>query len=271
MQARRSSRKAQSPRARIEREAEAFDDGSVMANNLRWKARVPHVMNGPNSRFGNERFRRLLGERVAGSRVLEMGCGCGELSRELHEMGASTIYAFDVSSHQIEEAQDRCRDLAGLTFHVQAILHHIDFREILVTLFETNLRPGGRMIFLEPMSHPLTLGFYRFARSAHTPDEWPITPADVRWLQQRFAASVVPINLLSFPAGVVSSLVMSSDENQLMRLADHIDRNLERRTHLLGRGREGIIVIDRPSGRPDEQNGSRVSRQLDLVTPRDPA
>jgi SAM-dependent methyltransferase len=194
---------------------------------------------------------------------MEVGCGCGELSAELHSMGASAIYGFDVSLHQIEEARARYGDLDGVTFHVhgaefpiagrfdlivgQAILHHIDFRTILVTLFERNLLPGGRMVFVEPMSHPLTLGFFRLVRSAHTPDEWPITPADVTWLRRRFGAQIVPINLSSFPVGVLSSLVLSSDDNWLMRLADRVDRRLERRRRLLGRGREGIIVIDSPA------------------------
>jgi SAM-dependent methyltransferase len=236
-----------------------------MENNLRWKARVPHVMDGPNSRLGNGRFRALLSERVGGGSVLELGCGGGELSAELHAMGASAIYGFDVSPRQIEEARARCDGLQGVAFHVhgaeapiaerfdvivgQAILHHIDFRTILGTLYEKNLLPGGRMVFLEPMSHPLTLGFYRLVRSAHTPEEWPITPADVDWLRRRFAARVVPINLFSFPAGVLSSLVLSSDDNGLMRFADRVDRRLERRRRLLGRGREGIIVIDRPAAR----------------------
>lgn len=234
-----------------------------MEHNLRWKARVPHVMNGPNSRLGYQRFRRLLREQVAGGRVMEVGCARGELSAELHAMGASAVYGFDVSPRQIEEARARYGELDGVTFNVhgaeapvtgcfdvivgQAVLHHLDLRAILVKLFDENLLPGGRMVFLEPMSHPLTLAFYRLVRSAHTPDEWPVTPADVVWLQRRFAARVMPINLLSFPAGVFSSLVFSSGDNMLMRFADRVDQRLDRRSHLSARGREGIIVIDRPA------------------------
>jgi SAM-dependent methyltransferase len=192
---------------------------------------------------------------------MDVGCGTGELSAELHAMGASVVYAFDVSPRRIEEARARYGGLEGITFSLhgaeapiagrfdlivgQAILHHLDFRATLEKLFEENLLPGGRMAFMEPMSHPFTLAFHRFVRSAHTPDEWPITPADVAWLQRRFAARVVPINLFSFPAGILSSLVLSSDDNGLMRLADRVDRRLERRKRLLPRGRQGIIVVDR--------------------------
>jgi SAM-dependent methyltransferase len=245
-------------------EAEAFDDGRAVENNLRWVARVPHVMSGPNSRRGDRRFQSLLSERVAGGRVMDVGCGTGELSAALHAMGASSVFGLDVSRRQIDEARCTYGGLPGVTFHLQsadapiagrfdvitgqAVLHHLDFRRTLVKLFEENLLPGGRMVFIEPMSHPLTLAFHRFVPSAHTPDEWPITPADSEWLQRRFAARVVPINLFSFPAGIVSSFVLSREDNVLMQLADRVDRRLERRRRLQARGRQGIIVIDRPRG-----------------------
>lgn len=249
---------------RIAREAAAFDDGRAVENNHRWVARVPHVMSSPNSRLGDRRFRWLLGERVAGGRAMDVGCGTGELSAELHAMGARSVYGFDVSQRQVETARARFGGLDGVSFAVhsaevpiagrfdvivgQSILHHIDIQSTLVTLFEDNLLPGGRMVFMEPMSHPFTLAFHRFVPSAHTPDEWPITPADIAWLQRRFTVHVVPINLLSFPAGILSSLVLSSEDNALTRLADRADRSLERRRRLQARGRQGIIVIDRPAG-----------------------
>ncbi len=248
--------------SRVAREAATFDEVPAVEKNLRWKARVPHVMHGPNSRLGAERFRSLLGERIAGGRAMDVGCGDGELSAEMHALGASAVYGFDVSRRQIEDARARYSGLEGVAFHLhdaetpidgrfhviagRAVLHHLDFRRVLVTLYERNLLPGGRMVFIEPMSHPLTLAFHHLVRSAHSPDEWPITPADVAWLRSRFGAHVVPINLLSFPAGVISSLLLPSDENRLMRLADRVDRSLERRHRLFARGRDGLIVIDRP-------------------------
>ncbi len=247
----------------MSREAEAYDDGQAVETYYRWVARVPHVMSGPNSKHGDRRFLALLDGRVTDGRAMDVGCGRGELSAELHAMGASAVYGFDVSRRQVGEARAKYGDLEGVTFHVhgaeipiagrfdlivgQSVLHHIDFRSTLVKLFEDNLLPGGRMVFMEPMSHPLTLAFHRFVPSAHTPDEWPLTPRDVAWLQERFAARVSPINLFSFPAAIFSSFVLPTDDNPLMRLADRVDRSLERRRSFLARGRQGIIVIDRPA------------------------
>lgn len=261
---RSSSNGTDDVQARISREAEVYDNRRAVEKWLRWVALVPHVMSAPNSRFGEQRFLSLLGERVAGGRAMDVGCGTGGLSAELHTMGASTVYGFDVSSRQVEEARAKYGELSGITFRQhsaevpiegrfdviagQDVLHHLDFRITLETLFENNLSPGGRMVFMEPMSHPFTLAFHRFVPSAHTPDEWPLTPTDVSWLQRRFGAHVVPVNLFSFPAAVFSSFFLPSADNWLTRLADRVDRALERRGRLAARGRQGIIVIDRPAG-----------------------
>jgi SAM-dependent methyltransferase len=247
----------------MSREARAFDEGRVAENNYRWVARVPHVMTGPNSKHGDRCFLSVIGARAAGGSAMDIGCGTGRLTARLHGMGARTVYGFDISQRQVEEARTRCDDMEGVTFGVHgvevpvagrfdaivghSILHHLDYRSTLERLFEDNLLPGGRMVFMEPMSHPITLAFHRLITWAHTPDEWPFTPADIAWLQQRFAARVLPINLLSYPVGIFSSYVLSRNDNRLMRLADRVDRSLERRRRLIARGRQGIIVIDRPA------------------------
>jgi 2-polyprenyl-3-methyl-5-hydroxy-6-metoxy-1,4-benzoquinol methylase len=248
--------------ARSSREALAYDEGCVTVTCDRWVKRVSHVVLGPNTVLGEQRFACLLGERVVGGSALDVGCATGSLSSELHRLGARTVLGFDVSPQHVEQARAEHGGLAGVTFAVhdaaapvegrfdviagRSILHHLDFRGILPRLFERNLKPGGRMVFMEPMSHPLNIAFHRLVRSAHTSDEWPLTPADAHWLRRRFDARILPINLLSFPAGVFSSFFLPSHDNRLMRLADRVDRSLERRRRVLARGRQGIVVIDRP-------------------------
>jgi SAM-dependent methyltransferase len=243
------------------READSYDNGEVWKETHRWHERVMHVLTGPNTMSGERCFDSLIGARARGGRVMDVGCGRGWLSRELHAMGAVSIYGFDISEYEVEQARTYCRGLDGVNFGVhgaeapiegqfdlivgRSILHHIDFREVIPRLYERNLASEGRMIFMEPMSHPLTLAFHYLVRSAHTPDEWPLTPADVLWLQQRFTVHVIPINLLSFPAGILSSLLFESPDNALMRFADGIDRSIERRPFFMARGRQGIILIDR--------------------------
>ncbi|HWY90137.1 MAG TPA: class I SAM-dependent methyltransferase [Solirubrobacteraceae bacterium] len=262
---RTSSDESAAVEARAEKEAKAYDDGQVWEISSRWHGRVPHVILAPNTLHAEERFRALIAARARGGRVMDVGCGRGVLSAELHAMGASSVYGFDVSQGEVDMAQAEYGELPGVTFGAhgieapiagafdlivgRSILHHVDFRRVLPVLFERNLAPGGRMLFMEPMSHPLTLAFHRFVRSAHTPDEWPLTPDDVTWLGERFAADVVPINLLSFPIGILSGLLHPwlSPGNLLMRAADRIDQALEDVTILRARGRQGLIIIDRPA------------------------
>jgi hypothetical protein len=104
------------------------------------------------------------------------------------------------------------------------------------------------MVFMEPMSHPMTIAFHRLVRSAHTPGEYPLNLSDVHWLEQAFPRCAVhPINFLSFPAGVLSSYLFRSPDNALTRATDAIDRRLERREWLRGYARQAIIVIEKPS------------------------
>ncbi len=244
------------------REAQLYDDGMVWAASNRWNQRVSHVFLGRNTIRGEERFRQLLEDKVRGRRAMDVGCGPGALTGELHALGAGSIYGFDVSANEVEKARASYGDLDGVSFGVhgadepiegefdvivgRSVLHHFDFRTALPRLYECNLAPGGRMLFMEPMSHPMTLAFHRVVRSAHTDDEWPLTPADISWLRHRFGARVIPINLVSFPVGVASSFLCSSPDNLAMRLSDTVDTWLERRERMTARGRQGLIVIDRP-------------------------
>ncbi|NJL52516.1 MAG: hypothetical protein HC930_10405 [Hydrococcus sp. SU_1_0] len=54
----------------------------------------------------------------------------------------------------------------------RAILHHLDYQEVLGRLYRDNLNPGGVMIFMEPLGSNLLLRLYwQLAKEAHTPDE----------------------------------------------------------------------------------------------------
>jgi hypothetical protein len=60
----------------------------------------------------------------------------------------------------------------------------------------------------------------------------------------------VPINYLSFPAGILSSFVFSAPDNPLMRAADRVDRALERRLPprvATAQARQLIAYVPKPS------------------------
>lgn len=71
------------------------------------------------SLFGGmcEIFRRLIGPRLDGARVLDLCCGEGYLSRFLAPLGPREITAVDLSSSLIDVARDRC-DAGNVSFRV---------------------------------------------------------------------------------------------------------------------------------------------------------
>jgi SAM-dependent methyltransferase len=149
---------------------------------------------------------------VDGLRVLELGCGAGDLSLELLRRGA-LLTAVDVSPGMVELARARAarfRPEAEPRFVVGAaertglpdesfdrvvgkwVLHHVD---VAAAARETRrlLRPGGRAVFFENQDRNPLL---RLARArlwgarrltwVGTRDEHPLTRADLDTLARSF-------------------------------------------------------------------------------------
>lgn len=248
---------------RAEREKQAYDERGVFEASAGWHARFSHVFESPNTAAHERIFARLLTGAIAGRRVLELGCGAGEHAEWLLAAGAGHVLGVDVSEKFVTRARER--EIPGrLEFRLgdvmqpiegsfdlifgRAILHHLDYRPLLVRLREQNLKPGGRMVFMEPLGSSLLIRlFWLLAPGAHTPDERPFDGADLRWLRQSFAeVEILPINYLSFPAGLFSSLVFRRADNALLRLCDKADRWIAGHLRwLVPHFRQAILVIGR--------------------------
>ena len=249
------------------RDARGYDEDAVHDNCNAWVNRVIHVLSGPNTQNAERIFDDIARQAAAGGRALDVGCGHGDFTRRLVEdLGASYALGVDVSETQLDAARavevpgriefarvDVTQGIPGRFDLIvgRAVLHHIDFREFLTKAYAEDLAPGGRLLFTEPCAHPMTVAFHKLVKSAHTEDEFPIMPSDIRWMHDQFHdVRVIPVNLLSFPAGVISSYLCSTPDNPLMRLADRVDRSLALRPRLEAYGRQGIIVITKGGGAP---------------------
>lgn len=250
--------------AREERERVAWDENDVWGRCDAWMGRVEHVFGGPNTRYGERLYDERIAAAAAGARVLDIGCGQGESTFKLLAYRPAHVLGIDISQLMIARARARAEGVEGIDFRIQSvqeplgerfdlivgrsILHHIDFREFLLRAYDRNLAPGGRMVFMEPMSHPLVLAFHKLVRSAHTPDERPLGRSTVAWLHRSFpAVELHGVNLLSFPAGIVSTYACASPENGLTRVADAVDRRLLSLAPWLSTyARQAMIAIDKP-------------------------
>jgi ubiquinone/menaquinone biosynthesis C-methylase UbiE len=150
---------------------------------------------------------------VAGLRVLELGCGHGDLTLQLLERGAR-VEAIDISSGMVEVTRARAeRFRPGAELGVRAapvedsgvadasvdlvtgkwILHHVDLAAAANEVHRV-LRPGGRGVFFEnhALNPLLSLGrrhvVGRFGvRRFGTEDEHPLTRDDYALWRSRFA------------------------------------------------------------------------------------
>ena len=137
---------------------------------IRWAGRRLHALNARHPWDHNAHFHRwILRSLPAGrSRMLDVGCGRGDLVRALAATGAR-VDGIDPDPGMALAAAERCRDLAGVTIRrrglaehaallrpehpgglydaltMVASLHHMDLESALADARDL-LRPGGRLL-----------------------------------------------------------------------------------------------------------------------------
>jgi SAM-dependent methyltransferase len=249
---------------RAEREKQTYDEqDSHRLHNRRLHGRLSHLRGSPNMRRGMALFDDLLVEAAQDADVLEIGCGNGWQSERILELGARTVHGMDISTSMLKTAKKRETERLRFfehdvhqqwpkTYDVicgRAILHHVDYREALENLYHNNLRPGGHMLFLEPLGENILLKLYwRFGTSFHTPDERPFMRDDLDWMNKNFQQfRLYSLNYLSIPAAIVSSFAFASSDNWLLRLCDRLDTKLSAVPFLASRFQSGIFHIRKPS------------------------
>lgn len=251
--------------ARTEREIVASDQSNVYDNWHKMRVRLRHVFESPNTFHYRRIFDDLIRQDVRGKKVLEIGCGNGAYSKQLLSLGATYVLGVDVSRKRIAEAQTQ--EIVGqLEFSVadasepvdgvfdiivgHAVLHHLDYKDVLLRLYQHNLNSNGMMLFWEPLgANALLKAYHAFGKSLHTPDERPFYRRDLRWLKQNFSNfKMLPVNYLSLPLGILSSFVFADPDNVMLRAADKVDRFLANNVAFLHANfRNAIFFIRKPS------------------------
>lgn len=223
----------------------------VYTNWSKESRRWSHVLANPNAKHGQSIFFETIKKAVVGKRVLEIGCQTGYMSSLISSYGARYVLGTDISADMISQARQDCGQPGRVEFAVsdatfpfdgvfdvivgRAVLHHFQYRNVLLRIKRDNLVPGGQMIFMEPLIANTCMRLFRvLSHSAHTPDERPFSRDDIQWMRTHFPDSTVtPYNYVSIPFGAISSLAFRSPDNVLMRVADHADRFLVRHASFL--------------------------------------
>lgn len=242
----------------------AYDQGDHNENWEKIQSRFAHVYRCPNSRRATAVFSKLLDASIHGANVLEVGCGTGWNAKGMLDRGAKRVDGIDISQEMLKEAQRIANDRLRFFEHDihrpwphrydliigRAVLHHIDYQTVLANLYRDNLVPGGQMIFLEPLGDGLIMRLYwKFGSKYHTPEERPFYRRDIEWLERTFPNfRMHAFNYVSLPAALMTSIVVKSPDNLLLRLCDRIDAYIADhwtavRTHF----RTSIFHITKPA------------------------
>jgi len=228
--------------ARVQREREAYDQGLRRDGYMRMFSHTCHLF----LQRRDQIIRQEL-QYADGKKVLELGSISWGSWIEKNHIRPSELHCINISQEElnqgIEGARDssvkphfRLMDAHHLEFQDEcfdlvfgcAILHHLDFVKALDEIRRV-LKPGGRILFVEPMGvNPIGKLVRAMTPFARTVDEKPLTQKELTELEQRFDTRYYFEELFSVPLGVLSGLLFKSPENWLMRFAFKIDLAFER-------------------------------------------
>lgn len=129
-----------------------------------------------------------------------------------------------------------------------AILHHLTLSEALAEI-DRVLRPGGRIVFAEPLAmNPVAMLVRWLTPFARTEDERPFGLSDIAALREHFDIELDYYDFLGVPLGMLSGLLLPNGHNLLTRAAHAADTallsvvpgigNLYRNVLITGRSRK---------------------------------
>lgn len=152
-----------------------------------------------------DRFAKRRMELAKDAVVLEYGCAHGynaialsgvakrvegiDISKQAVDSGNAEITECGIKNVRLSVQNAEAMDFADGTFDFvfgSGILHHLDYDKALAELRRV-LKPGGVVLFTEPLGHNPAIEFYRKATpEARTPDEHPLLVPDFKKFDSTF-------------------------------------------------------------------------------------
>lgn len=150
-------------------------------------------------------YQQMLIEDAEGASLLEIGSGVNTASVTL-ALKAAQVTGIDISEEAIRQSREKVieRGLTNCHYEVMnaevldfdsqtfdkvygyAILHHLDLEQAIPGICRV-LKPGGQLLFREPLGHNPLLNLYRrFTPSMRTPDEHPLIKKDLKMIARYF-------------------------------------------------------------------------------------
>jgi SAM-dependent methyltransferase len=187
-------------------------------------------------------FLRVVYAFGRGSDVLDYGCGSGERTVAIaQDLGAKSITGIDISPTAVTLGQaltvqaaikpdfsvDNCEntslppDRFDLIYG-NGIIHHLDTKRSVVEL-QRILKPGGHIVFYEPLgTNPLINLYRRLTPNSRSPDEHPLLSHDLNVIRDNFS----DVQLKHYGLLTVAALPFykKPEKSFVYRLAARLDR-----------------------------------------------
>ena len=153
----------------------------------------------------NEDFFSFLKSYSTHSDILDYGCGTGNSLKKVLKFNPNKLIGIDISEVSIEKAKkifkgdnsklelivDNCektsfkKNMFDVVYGT-GILHHLNISMCLNEI-DRILKPGGKLLFIEPLGTNPIINFYRkLTPNSRSQDEHPLIDEDFNLIQKKF-------------------------------------------------------------------------------------
>ena len=237
---------------RVIREKKSHEENDVLKQSIKLKKKFNHITLYPGIQKMTKKFEDFY-KNSSKKVVLDYGCGKGFDSLKLLQSGA-IVYGIDIAKNYIEESIELAKknnfsenlfkfkvmDAHSLEFDENkfdlvignGILHHLDKKLAIDSIYKV-LKPGGRLVFKEPLAdNPLLKIFRLLTPKARTIDEEPFSKKDLENIidtQLWETKDMFFCGILSAPMAMITSLLLPKYPNNIfLKITDFFEIKLNK-------------------------------------------
>ena len=188
-------------------------------------------------------FYNYLDLHAKNREVLDYGCGIGPHIERVIQFNPKRITGIDISEVSISKAKEKFKDFNSKVellvdnceetkfddnkfdlVYGLGILHHLETSKCIAEISRI-LKPGGILLFIEPLGTNPLINFYRILTpNSRSKDEHPLVNQDFKYINKKFIGTKIKyygfLTLIFFP------FYRSPNRSKLFRLLAALDQYL---------------------------------------------